>query len=629
VSFGTNGSTVTATVKTDYAGTGFTGTNISGTLNSNGLALSVAPGGGGADGYNIIGVNGGATQLSTTYQLSNANNVSFGLNAGTITASASYPAQSVQPVAVSGSNGSFAFSTLTLGASNGLSFYSTNGSIVGSYTVPAVPSSYVSQINGSSGALSLAVGSSLSSSQNGSSITFGLASNITTALQSAGAYLTTARASNDAVGLNTALTAGPLAWTVNSSGISLNAGSAAGTTTGFAGNLISGSMTHNTAGLNVSLNHPAWLTTAAQSNHSHGNPTLALTNLSGTTNSASNGFTLSLSAAAPSGGTQSLYAVSNTTQSTSGTYTNGLSFAGAGIASVGISNGSVVVSVPAGGGAGDGYNIVQIGTTGTTGTAWSSLSASVFLNGSNMTVSQNNSNQIVLIAPASSSMVAGANITLSTNGSTVSVIGAAGGGGITFSGYRPYADREHIAGQQGQGTICFDPDVMQDVQFDRICIPIYNTNSSNSSGSHTISYWVGLYTKNASTLSLWGSTSTSVALTHSGTAGSYSLYSGIRLVTIPWTTTVPAGNYWFANLSRTTSGGANGSYSQLLLSQLNSNFLGHFGSSHNTTMQFVLGQGVYTATSSGMPGSVAFSQIRGSDSLAQRAPKFYFASGTA
>ncbi len=40
-------------------------------------------------------------------------------------------------------------------------------------------------------------------------------------------------------------------------------------------------------------------TSYAASNHSHGDPTLALTNLSGTTASASNGFTLSLSAAAP------------------------------------------------------------------------------------------------------------------------------------------------------------------------------------------------------------------------------------------------------------------------------------------------------------------------------------------
>jgi len=84
----------------------------------------------------------------------------------------------------------------------------------------------VSQLNGSQGTLSLVAASSLSASTNGSTISFGLASNITTALQSAGAYLTTARASTDGVGLNTAQT--NVVWTVNSSGISLNASGYAG-----------------------------------------------------------------------------------------------------------------------------------------------------------------------------------------------------------------------------------------------------------------------------------------------------------------------------------------------------------------------------------------------------------------
>ena len=102
-------------------GTTFAGTNVSGsmTLNSAGLnlALSAAAGGGGggADGYNIIGVNGGATQLSTTYQLSDANNVSFGLNAGTITASASFPTQTVQTQASGNIVGAGFTSTTTAG----------------------------------------------------------------------------------------------------------------------------------------------------------------------------------------------------------------------------------------------------------------------------------------------------------------------------------------------------------------------------------------------------------------------------------------------------------------------------------------------------------------------------------
>ena len=147
VSFGTNGSTVTATVATNYqsqgaylttamasnagsnfAGLGFSGTNASGTMNSNGLQLSVAAPGGGAavnfsagttsnnlqsvvfatsptvtfglDGATITasvngGVGGGAalqgsgtyTQNSGTIQFANSNNMTFGLTNNVMTAS--------------------------------------------------------------------------------------------------------------------------------------------------------------------------------------------------------------------------------------------------------------------------------------------------------------------------------------------------------------------------------------------------------------------------------------------------------------------------------------------------------------------------------------------------------------
>jgi hypothetical protein len=130
---------------------------------------------------------------------------------------------------------------------------------------------------------------------NSNGISFGTNGSTVTASHNG---LTTARASNDAVGLNTAQS--NVTWTVNSSGISLDARGYAGTNSGFTGGAsISGSMTLNSSGASISLSHPAWLTTAAQSNHSHGNPTLNLTNLSGTTGSNSAGFTLSLSAAAP------------------------------------------------------------------------------------------------------------------------------------------------------------------------------------------------------------------------------------------------------------------------------------------------------------------------------------------
>jgi hypothetical protein len=216
---------------------------------------------------------------------------------------------------------------------------------------------------------------------------------------------------------------------------------------------------------------------------------------------------------------------------------------------------------------------------------------------------------------------------ISLGGSTGTIV-ISGPAPVTYSGFNPFPDREFIMGQPGQGTLQIDPEVFPNVQFDRVVIPIYNTNSSNSSGSHTLSFWMGLYTKNASTLSLYASGSGTTAITHSGTAGSYSFYSGLRLFTFGMTTTVTEGEYWVAFLSRTTSGGANGSYSNAVLSGLATNFLGMFGVSHATTAQITLGQGFYTATTSSMPNSIAFSQIQGSNSLQFRQPLFMFASST-
>ena len=224
----------------------FAGTNASGTIASNGISVSVG---------NYITTQSGqafSADASSTFQtltFQDSNGVSFSNNAGAlrvthalqftsatsaITSNALNTSASrvINVVAATNNTGggtASLSSNVSFSAANGLTFYtSAGGAIVASH-------------NG----------------------------------------LTTARASNDGVGLNTALTAGPLAWTVNSSGISLNAGSAAGTTSGFAGNLISGSMTHNTAGLNLSLNHPAWLTTAAQSSASNVSAIVAATNNTG------------------------------------------------------------------------------------------------------------------------------------------------------------------------------------------------------------------------------------------------------------------------------------------------------------------------------------------------------------
>jgi hypothetical protein len=694
-----------------YAGTGTSATNASITLNSNGLAISVAaPGGGGnfSAGVSNLGNTGGDTGVSGTRLVfvgsqnitlnqatdangatisisggagaagntgfisaggataslgtvifSNSNGVSFGVNGQTVTASHNgLTQQSTQPVAVSGQNGSYAFSTLSLSNANGISFGTSAGSAItashngltsqsnqnvtaanggfafqtlsfsnvngvsfGTSAGSAITASVAAQsvqtqnmvsVQGSTGAISFGNANGVTFGFNASTITAshnGLTSQSNQAF-SAGAASSTfqtlsfqdsngvsfsnnagaIRVTHGLAGTTTAITGNALI-TLNSGGLNFNGSGLAGIGTTFNGTNVSGSMTLNTAGLRLDLS----------------------------------------AGAGGGGGTLSVYAQSNTTQSSSGTIpASSLQFQGAGIASVGVSNGSVVISVPSGGGAGDG--VVSFGmstegnTAGTTGTVSSGrailvgtgvISLSQSVNGQSLSLSIGGPDTMSL-------SVAG----ILTSGSAGSTITLGVPGPMTLSGFNPYPDIEKIGGQVGQDTMQFDPIRVPDVAFDRVVIPIINTNSSNSSGSHTLSFWVGIYSRNASTLSLVESASTTTALTHSGTAGSYSLYSGQRIMTMGMTETLTAGDYWVAFVSRTTSGGANGTYSNLIGSNIASNFLGHFGSSHNTTYQLTLGQGVYTATTSGIPSSVAFSQIRGSDSRARRPVFVMFANGT-
>jgi hypothetical protein len=149
VSFGLNGSTMTASIPAVSA--------ISG--------ISVSD----------------ALFTSGTVSFSNANSISFGSSgAGVISASVSFPAQTVQPVAISDSAGSALFSTLTVGTENGMTLYRSNGSLVGSYTVPTQSSeARVISLQGTSGALSLSGASNITvSALNGSTITIYGPSNI-------------------------------------------------------------------------------------------------------------------------------------------------------------------------------------------------------------------------------------------------------------------------------------------------------------------------------------------------------------------------------------------------------------------------------------------------------------------
>lgn len=252
-----------------------------------------------------------------TLNLTNINGTTASNSAGlTLSLSAIVPAQSVQPVAASASNGSYNFSTLKFVEGSGVTWATqANGiqaSVKTDYLTTAMLSNAatISNINFSAGttsgllsALTFADGGGVSFGLNAGTVTGTVATTYAASNHSHGnptlalTNLSGTTASNSA-GLTLSLSA---AAPGAGGGIALSAGSDSNFTNGTVtfGNAFSGSFVTSNGSVVYSN---AFLTTAAQSGHSHGNPTLALTNLSGTTASNSAGLTLSLSANSPAAG---------------------------------------------------------------------------------------------------------------------------------------------------------------------------------------------------------------------------------------------------------------------------------------------------------------------------------------
>jgi hypothetical protein len=101
-------------------------------------------------------------------------------------------------------------------------------------------------------------------------------------------------------------------------------------------------------------------------------------------------------------------------------------------------------------------------------------------------------------------------------------------------------------------------------------------------------------------------------------------------MSIPWTVTQTASDYYIGiNIRTTTGGGAGHSVSQLLQSKFtNSAWSGLLGAASTVSAQRLLGQGHFSVTSAGVPSSIAFTDIIGSGSIVLRSPVFHFRSGT-
>lgn len=624
VSAGTNSYSTGTVVFSNSNGVSF------GLNTNNVMTASVGVAGGGLTNINIsAGITSNDLSALT---FDNSNGVSFGLTGSVLTASVftDYQSTGAYLTTARASNDAIGLNTaitangVSMSAnSSGLSLnfpaFLTTAQPVGAYLTTAALSQDSSKYAGTNGAIT---GGSITVNTSGVSIN--LPAYLTTA-QPVGAYLTTAMASDagsNFIGLNTALTGNGVSATINSSGISLNV-PAFLTTAQSPGAYLTTAMASNAAtisNINISAgttsNNLSALTFANSNNLSFGLDGSTVTGSFGMHLSAGNGIQTTVSALtfANSNGvtfglnagvltatvvnshTLGLYAVGNTTQSSSGSMNiQTVSFRGEGVASVGVSNGSVVISVPAGGGGLTNINV-------SAGTTSNNLSALTFSNANGLSFGLNGS-----------------------------VITGSCDGNITYNGFNPRPNMVEAYQAQGAGTLHVQPLQCPNITFDRIVMGLQYSNATNSSNSCTVSLSFGIYSRNVSTLSLIGSNSTSYNVTNSGTVGSYSLYGGPRLITLGMSSSLSAGDYYIGIWSRTTTGGGAGmTINQIANSKLNSNYSGLIGAANNVSRGSQQGLGVYSVSfSTAMPNAISLTQIvNGTASGVMRTPFYSFAHTT-
>lgn len=338
------------------------GNNITLSASQDGSSATIsiigAAGGGGGGSLNISA--GTTSNNLTNVVFSNSNNVAFGLNGSTITATVS---SSLTNVNISAGTTSNNLSALVFSNSNGLAFGLNGSTVTGSYTVPTVTNS------------SWTV-SDAASSASVARLAFTNLNGVTLSLS------TGANGSHTIVGSHNGLTS------QSNQAFSAAGGSSAFQTLGF-------------------------------SDNAH----LSFTNTNGSV------------AAQPI--RASLFAVSNTTQSSSGTQNlSALSFQGNGLVSVGVSNGSVVLSAtqtaPAVSNA-----IQSVGSATGSGTNTSRFAADDHVHAGVFSVGVSNLGNTqgdTRVDVGRFVLVGGANITLSQGTAanalnTITIIGGAGGGG--------------------------------------------------------------------------------------------------------------------------------------------------------------------------------------------------------
>jgi len=453
ITFGFNASTVTAshngltsqTVQTQSNVQGISaGTQVGRTgdivfSNSNGISFGLS----------------GSNTLTASYTVpgatvfSNSNNVSFGLNGSTVTATATF-AQTAQTMGLYGSSQTYGQSSsstidarsLSVVGSGGVSVGMSAGSLlISGQTTVAQSAQTQSNVQGivvsnttyRTGDVSFSNLNGISFGSNGANVVTASYTVPTQSAQTIGLY-----ASSQTVGQSSSSTVDARSLTIVGMG-GVSAGMSAGSL------IISGGAA-GAGGVAMSAGTQSVSTGTMVFSNSNG-VTFGMSGSSQIT-ASHNGLTTQ------SNQVVSAFAASNTTQSTAGTFNaSSMIIAGAGVVSVGVSNGSIVISAPAAAASPVNFsagttsgnlgsvvfsnaNGVSFGLNGSTVTAsaagggiglgnsqttYTSGNAIMSVVGGAMTIASTTGQSFNFSVPQTSSLVGASGILVSTNGSTISI----------------------------------------------------------------------------------------------------------------------------------------------------------------------------------------------------------------
>lgn len=344
---------------------------------------------------------------------------------------------------------------------------------------------------------------------------------------------------------------------------------------------------------------------------------------------AAGGNTITISAASQTVQTQNLHNVTlsgNTAGAMAHVSSGTLTLAGGNNVTLSQNGNAVTISAGNGGGGG-GVAVANSQTNFSSGTV-------NFVEGSGaITINSTTGQSLKFNVPQTSSLSATGGLSISTNGSTIS-IGVPGATTLSRFEY-----------PEGLFT-SLNTAVSGSLSLNHLYIPFNvsgsamkiagslsaSTNTSATTASANLSVWIGLYTLNGSTLSLASSGSANNGFQWSQSASSTANVSinGMRQLTVPVNVNLTPGEYWVGALmtSATTYTGA--SFTMYGNNQVATSASGAvlmpIGINNTATSAMrdaMLMQGIYSTTTSALPTSIANTQINNYSSSYVYRANFY------